>query len=449
MSLLFTLVAFIVALGVLIIIHELGHYLVARWCGVKVLRFSVGFGQPLITRRLGRDRTEWTVSALPLGGYVKMLDEREGEVPAAERHRAFNRQSVYRRFAIVSAGPIANFLLAIFVYWLLFMVGVPGIKPVIGHPPAGTPAAQAGFQAGETLVRIGEDAVQTWQDVRWILLEHAVDRGSVAVETRDPREHVAFRSLDLSSLSAADLDGDFLIKVGLRRLVPVVIGSVQDGSPAAQAGLQVGDRIEAVGGQAVYNWDDLVLAVAPLGGKKVVLDVRRGGSALSLEVVPQSVEGGGRIIGRIGIQPDAQLLEAHRTTVRYGPVEAIGQGILRTWEVSTLSLRMLGKMIVGEVSVKNLSGPITIADYAGQSAQLGWLAYVSFIALISISLGVLNLLPVPLLDGGHLMYYLVEMVKGRPVSDRAMEIGQRIGMALLFTLMAFAIYNDINRLVGG
>jgi len=449
MSLLFTLVAFIVALGVLIIIHELGHYLVARWCGVKVLRFSVGFGQPLITRRLGRDRTEWTVSALPLGGYVKMLDEREGEVPAAERHRAFNRQSVYRRFAIVSAGPIANFLLAIFVYWLLFMVGVPGIKPVIGHAPEGTPAAQAGFQAGETLVRIGEDTVQTWQDVRWTLLEHAVDRGSVAVETRDQREHVAFRSLDLSSLSAADLDGDFLIKVGLRRLVPVVIGSVQDGSPAARAGLQAGDRIEAVGGQAVYNWDDLVLAVAPLGGKKVVLDVRRGGSALSVEVVPQSVEGGGRIIGRIGIQPDAQLLEAHRTTVRYGPIEAIGQGILRTWEVSTLSLRMLGKMIVGEVSVKNLSGPITIADYAGQSAQLGWLAYVSFIALISISLGVLNLLPVPLLDGGHLMYYLVEMVKGRPVSDRAMEIGQRIGMALLFTLMAFAIYNDINRLVGG
>lgn len=449
MSLLFTLVAFIVALGVLIIIHELGHYLVARWCGVKVLRFSVGFGQPLITRRLGRDRTEWTVSALPLGGYVKMLDEREGEVPAAERHRAFNRQSVYRRFAIVSAGPIANFLLAIFVYWLLFMVGVPGIKPVIGHAPDGTPAAQAGFQAGETLVRIGEDTVQTWQDVRWTLLEHAVDRGSVAVETRDQREQVAFRSLDLSSLSAADLDGDFLIKVGLRRLVPVVIGSVQDGSPAARAGLQAGDRIEVVGGQAVYNWDDLVLAVAPLGGKKVVLDVRRGGSALSVEVVPQSVEGGGRIIGRIGIQPDAQLLEAHRTTVRYGPIEAIGQGILRTWEVSTLSLRMLGKMIVGEVSVKNLSGPITIADYAGQSAQLGWLAYVSFIALISISLGVLNLLPVPLLDGGHLMYYLVEMVKGRPVSDRAMEIGQRIGMALLFTLMAFAIYNDINRLVGG
>jgi len=449
MTLLTTLIAFIVALGVLIVIHEFGHYLVARWCGVKVLRFSVGFGRPLFTRRLGRDQTEWTVSALPLGGYVKMLDEREGEVAAADRHRAFNRQSVYRRFAIVSAGPVANFLLAILVYWVLFMVGVPGIKPVLGHPPAGTPAALAQFETGETIVRIADEPVRTWQDVRWVLLEHAVARSSVNVEVHDARNHLSFRQLDLSSLSPDDLDGDFLVKVGLRRLLPVIVGGVQEGSAAARGGLRIGDEIVGVNGAAVYNWDDLIAAITPQSGKEVALQVRRSGQDLQVSIVPDAVEVGGRTIGRIGIQPDAALLEAHRTTVRHGPIEAIGQGVLRTWEVSALSLRMLGKMVVGEVSIKNLSGPITIADYAGQSAQMGWLAYVSFIALISISLGVLNLLPVPLLDGGHLMYYLVEMVKGRPVSDRAMEIGQRIGMALLFTLMAFAIYNDINRLVGG
>jgi len=449
MTLLTTLIAFIVALGVLIVIHEFGHYLVARWCGVKVLRFSVGFGQPLFTRRLGRDQTEWTVSALPLGGYVKMLDEREGDVAAADRHRAFNRQSVYRRFAIVSAGPIANFLLAIFVYWLLFMVGVPGLKPVIGHPPAGSPAALAQFETGDTIVRIGDEAVQTWQDVRWVLLEHAVARSSVSVEVRDEREHVVFRKLDLSPLSANDLDGDFLAKVGLRRFLPVVVGGVQEGSSGARAGLRAGDEIVAVQGQPIHNWDDLVAVVAPQGGKPLDLEVLRGSQSVLVTVTPDAVEEGGRIIGRIGIQPDRKLLESNLTTVRHGPLDSLGQGVLRTWEVSVLSLRMLGKMIVGEVSLKNLSGPITIADYAGQSAQMGWLSYVSFIALISISLGVLNLLPVPLLDGGHLMYYLVEMVKGRPVSDRAMEIGQRVGMVLLFTLMAFAIYNDINRLVGG
>jgi len=449
MTLLTTLIAFIVALGVLIVIHEFGHYLVARWCGVKVLRFSVGFGRPLFVRRLGADRTEWTVSALPLGGYVKMLDEREGDVAPAERHRAFNRQSVYRRFAIVSAGPIANFLLAIFVYWLLFMVGVPGVTPVVGQPPAGTPASMAKFQAGEVIVEIGDEPVRTWQDVRWVLLEHAVARERVPVEVRDAADRIEFRELDLSSLSADDLDGDFLAKVGLRRHLPPVVGSVQEESAGARAGLRAGDRILSADGVEVLNWDDLVGAVAPQAGKDVALQVQRGNERLAITVTPEAVDSAGRAVGRIGILPDATLLREHLTTIRYGPVESVVQGAQRTWEVSILSLRMLGKMIVGEVSIKNLSGPITIADYAGQSAQMGWLAYVSFIALISISLGVLNLLPVPLLDGGHLMYYLVEMVKGRPVSDRAMEIGQRVGMVLLFSLMAFAIYNDINRLVGG
>jgi regulator of sigma E protease len=449
MSFLITLVAFIVALGLLIVVHEYGHYLVARLCGVKVLRFSVGFGQPLVTRRLGADRTEWAIAAFPLGGYVKMLDEREGEVAPAERHRAFNRQPVLRRFAIVLAGPVANFLLAIAVYWLLFMHGVPGLKPVLGTPPAGSPAAQAQIVSGDTLVTIGDTPVKTWQDVRWVLLERAVDRGSVTLQVHNEKGEIAFRRLDLSRMSAADLDSDFLGKIGLTRFSPTLIGEVRPGMPGEHAGLRPGDKVLQAGGKPIETWDQLVEAVAPKAGVPLELVVERNGEPQRLTVTPEAVEENGERIGRIGVGPDPALLERQMVQVRYAPLAALREAAVRTWEVSLLSLRMLGKMIVGEVSLKNLSGPITIADYAGQSAQLGWLPYASFIALISISLGVLNLLPVPLLDGGHLMYYLIEMVKGRPVSDRAVEIGQRIGMVVLFSLMAFAIYNDIHRLVGG
>ena len=450
MSLLTTLVAFILALGLLIIVHELGHYSVARWCGVKVLRFSLGFGQTVFMRKLGSDRTEWAIAAFPLGGYVKMLDEREGEVAPHERHRAFNRQPLGKRFAIVLAGPVANFLLAIAVYWLLFVHGVPGLKPILGAPPAASPAAQAQLAAGETIVRVNDQAVTTWQDVRWALLEHAVDRHTVTLEVHNAKNEIAFRSIDLGSLSAADLDSDFLRKVGLTRLpTPAVVGEVSPGKPGERAGLKPGDRILQVAGQPVTSWDDLVAAVTARAGVPIEMRVERGGQPLELHVTPDSVQDAGKVIGRIWVTPDRAALERQIVEVSYGPLAALGQAALRTWEVSILSLRMLGKMIVGEVSLKNLSGPITIADYAGQSAQMGWVAYAGFIALISISLGVLNLLPVPLLDGGHLMYYLLEVVKGSPVSERALEIGQRIGMVVLFTLMAFALYNDIHRLVGG
>lgn len=449
MSLLTTLIAFVAALGVLIVIHEFGHYLVARLCGVKVLRFAVGFGKPLLSRRLGRDGTEWAIGAFPLGGYVKMLDEREGEVPAHELQRAFNRQPVARRFAIVMAGPVANFLLAIFVYWLLFMHGVPGLKPLVSVPPAGSPAAQAQFQSGETIVRIGEKEARTWQDVRWMLLEHAVDKQVVTIETQDERGRIAFRKLDLSSLTAADLDSEFLDKVGLQRFSPAIISKVRPDSAGARAGLRAGDQVIEADGKPVATWEQLVAAIAPHPGVGVPLKVKRGDDIVAMTVTPEPVQDRNRTVGRVGVERDPALIERQMVQVRYGPIAAIGQAVSRTWEVTVLSLRMLGKMIIGEVSIRNLSGPITIADYAGQSAQMGWLPYVSFIALISISLGVLNLLPVPLLDGGHLMYYLVEMIKGRPVSDRALEIGQRIGMVVLFSLMAFALYNDIHRLVGG
>jgi regulator of sigma E protease len=454
MSFITTVVAFIVTLGLLIVIHELGHYYVARLCNVKVLRFSLGFGKPLWSRKRGRDQTEWAVAAFPLGGYVKMLDEREGPVDASEMHRAFNRQSVGRRFAIVLAGPLANFILAIVLYWILFMHGVPGLKPVIGPVPPQSAAAAAGFASGDTLQRIGDEPVATWQDARWILLQHAVKKERVAIAVKTESGETRTRELDLSSTSADDLDGDFLRALGIARYSPPlapVIGKLTSGGAAQQAGLKEGDEIVSVNNARVATWEDLVTLVRANPGKPLTVEVRRAEGAATLQVTPQVHTENGKPIGRVGAYPktDPEAAAALTTVVSYGPLESVGKAIYKTWDTSAFSLKMLGKMIVGDVSLKNLSGPITIADYAGQSAQLGWVSFLLFLALISISLGVLNLLPIPLLDGGHLMYYVFEIFKGSPVSDKAIEIGQQLGMALLFVLMAFALYNDINRLISG
>ncbi len=454
MTILTTIIAFAVALGTLVVVHEFGHYLAARLCNVKVLRFSVGFGRVLASRRLGRDQTEWALAAFPLGGYVKMLDEREGEVAAQDLPRAFNRQSVGRRFLIVVAGPVANFLLAIGLYWLIFMHGVPGLKPVIGGIAAGSPAAQAQFEVGEIIVKIGADAVTTWQDARWILLKHAVDRSSVAIEVQNDRAEIHFRKLDMAGLKTADLDGDFLRTLGFARPQPPlapVIGRVIAGGAAERAGVLADDQVLAIDDVAVNRWDEVVAAIGASPARELMLEIKRGDTVQKFRITPDAViENSGRI-GRIGVavKVDAEAMRRYMVEVRYTPWASMGKALERTWDTSLFSLRMLGKMIVGEVSLKNLSGPITIADYAGQSAQTGWISYLAFIALISISLGVLNLLPIPLLDGGHLMYYMLEIVKGSPVSTQVMEIGQNIGMALLFLLMAFALYNDISRLLNG
>jgi regulator of sigma E protease len=449
-----TLLAFIVAIVVLVVFHEYGHYLVARWCGVKVLRFSVGFGNVIYSRRFGKDGTEWALSAIPLGGYVKMLDEREGDVAPNDLRRAFNRKPVLQRMAIVAAGPLANLLLAVVLYWALFMYGVPGIKPVLGEIAPGTPAAVAALHTQSTIVSINGQATQSWQEVRWTLLDLILQQRSATLQLRDRTDVIVERKLDMSGLSAADLDGDFMRKLGLLPYQPPVypvIGQLTADGAAARAGMQTGDRVLTVNGEAMALWADWVKVVRAHPEQMLQLEIERDGARIALSITPAAVMDEGERIGRIGAgaQIDQKAFEALLVDVRYPPLQALSEGLSKTFDTAVISLKMMGKMITGEVSLKNLSGPITIADYAGQSAQMGLGAYVGVLALISISLGILNLLPIPLLDGGHLLYYSVEFFKGSPVSDNLWEAGQKVGIALLVTMMAFALYNDVSRLILG
>jgi regulator of sigma E protease len=448
MNLAHTIVSFIVALGVLIVVHEYGHYLAARLCGVKVLRFSVGFGRALLAWRRGD--TEWVVAAIPFGGYVKMLDEREGDVAPEELPRAFNRQSVWRRFFIVVAGPLFNFVFAILVYAGLFMYGMPEARPVLAEPPPGSSAAAAGLRGGDTVRAIDDEPLSTWQELRWRVLQAALQRQVLRVETLNERGHLGSATLDLRAFPSDQTEKDVLELVGMRLQQPKLeplIGGLEPGSPAAQAGLKPGDRVTRVDDKPVATWGDFVRLVQQSPGVPMRLEIERGAERVALSVTPEALRAGGRQIGRIGAAP--QDGEKFFMRVSHGPGAALVKAVAKTYEISVFSLKMLGKMLLGEISWKHLSGPVTIADFAGQSAQMGWLSYLTFLALISISLGVLNLLPIPLLDGGHLMYYAIEIVKGRPVSERAMELGQRVGLALLLVMMAFAFYNDLNRLLTG
>jgi regulator of sigma E protease len=454
MNVLHTVLSFIVALGVLIVVHEYGHYLVARLCNVKVLRFSVGFGRPLALWRRGADRTEWVIAAIPFGGYVKMLDEREGPVAPQEAHRAFNRQSVGRRFLIVVAGPMFNFLFAILVYAGLFMYGLPEARPVVGEPPAGSVAAAAGLRAGDTVRAVEGEPIETWQELRWRVLQAALQQQPLRLEAVGERGHLRELTLDLRGYPTDEVESDALERVGLRLYRPKLdplIGQVVDGSAAERAGLAAGDRVVSIDGRPIDSWEALVAAIRARPGQALSLLVERNGATRAVEVVPEAVGSGEARVGRIGAAPQMPREHAEKILIRvqYGPLESLGRAVAKTWDISVFSLKMLGRMILGQVSWKHLSGPVTIADFAGQSAQMGWISYVTFLALISISLGVLNLLPIPLLDGGHLMFYAVEVVKGAPVSERAMELGQRIGLALLLVVMAFAFYNDLNRLLTG
>jgi regulator of sigma E protease len=441
-------------IGILIIVHEYGHYLVARLVGVKILRFSVGFGRAIWSKRLGRDGTEWAIGMFPLGGYVKMLDEREGEVASEELHRSFNRQSVWRRMAIVAAGPVANLLLAVFVYWGLFWHGTEELRPIFGAPVVASPAAAAGIENGERVLKVGGELVQTWQDMRWVFLRQAVDRDSIEFEVINQRNEIAIRRIDVTSARADGWEGDSLEKLGIsfyRPRIPPVIEKISPDSAAAIAGLYPGDEILAISDKPIVTWSEVVLIVRDSPGKLLKIEVSRNGERHLIEITPALANERGHEIGRIGatVRNPGVSRSDLMISVRYGLVSALGKAIDETWDKSVFSLVMIGKMITGEVSWRNISGPVTIADYAGQSAKLGLDYYLKFLALVSISLAVLNLLPIPILDGGHLLYYVVEIIKRGPLSERSMEIGQQIGLALLLLLMAFAFYNDINRLISG
>lgn len=447
-----TLLAFIGAIAILVVFHELGHYSVARWCGVKVLRFSVGFGKEIYSKRFKNSETDWVISAIPLGGYVKMLDEREGKVAVDELHSAFNRKPVLQRIAIVVAGPAANLLLAIFLFWALFIYGVPSLKPMLGEVLPHTAAEAASLQAQETIVSINEQAIPSWEQMSWVLLDLALQGATEArIEARTAQGEIVRHVLSLKALTSADMDENFLDSLGLQPYQPVVrpvIGKLVEGGVAQRVGILMDDKILSVDGQDIENWKDLVEAVRAHPGQLMRLEIERNGTLRVLDLTPEATDEGDITVGKIGAAPhiDQREFDALMTNVQYAPLAAFGHAVRKTWEISKVSLKALGKMVTGDMSLKNLSGPITIADYAGQSAQMGLVAYINFLALISISLGVLNLLPIPLLDGGHLLYYTVELIKGSPMPDKVWEIGQKIGIALLVTLMVLAFFNDLSRL---
>jgi regulator of sigma E protease len=455
-----TVIAFLVALGLLIAVHEYGHYRVAVACGVKVLRFSVGFGSAVYRWRPKRQRrgqdTEFVIGAFPLGGYVKMLDEREGPVDPALRHLAFNTQPLKSRAAIVAAGPVANLLLAVLLYSIVNWYGVQEPQAILASPVAGSVAQQAGLRGGEQVQQAALDGdplrpVRSFDDLRWLLTRGALDGQDVRLQYAPAgRRGSSETTLRLSGIGSREADAQLFRRIGIvGPYTPPVIGEVMAGSAAARAGLQKGDVVAAIGATPVVDAQqlrELIRASAAAGQPaRETWRVQRDGRTFDLPVQPDLVRDADKTVGRIGAYVGAppQML-----TVRYGPLDGLRRGAVKTWEVSVLSLRMMGRMVIGEASLKNLSGPLTIADYAGKSASLGLTQYLVFLALISVSLGVLNLLPLPVLDGGHLMYYLWEAVTGRSVSDAWMERLQRGGIAVLLVMMSIALFNDVSRLFG-
>jgi regulator of sigma E protease len=452
-SFVFTAGSFVVALAILIAVHEFGHFWVARKLGVKVLRFSIGFGRPLLRRVSPSDGTEYVLAAVPLGGYVKMLDEREQSVPERERHLAFNRQKLWRRVAIVAAGPLFNFLFAILVYWAIFVTGDVGTRALVGEVAPQSIAAEAGFAEGDELKAVGDRPTPTWESAVFALMAEVLDGQDLSVRVRDQNGLLLERVLEGDALAKLPDDPEILANLGLspaRPALPAVIGELMPGEPAAAAGLRKGDRVLGVNGEEISSWEDLVAAVQEHPGMAMNLEVERDVGILELEVVPRVAQVGDREVGRIGAAADVpqDLFDRYRAEVQLGPLAAVGAAIGKTVDMSVLMLRVMGRMIIGKASVEDLSGPISIAETAGKTASYGLDYFLKFLAVVSISLGVLNLLPIPILDGGHLLFFAIEALKGSPLSEHAQLQGQRIGLALLAALMTLAFYVDISRLLG-
>ncbi len=448
-----SVLAFVLAIGVLVAVHEWGHYIVARLVGVKVLRFSVGFGKPLWRRRSGPDQTEYCISSIPLGGYVKLLDEREGQVASHERHRTFNAQPIPGRIAILVAGPLMNFIFAVAAFWCMYQVGVPGLAPLVGNVEQGSMADVAGLRDGDRIVAINDQPVATWEGTVLGLLDAMLENPGVTLELRGSQGEDRSRQVRLDTtgkLAELTEPGALLSGIGVSVWSPViepVISEVVSGESAAAAGMQVGDRLLYAGDQPIADWTEWVEFVRSRPGASVPVTVERDGIEKLLTLDIAAVADEGDVIGRIGAGvtiPD-DLYAGFRAEQRYTGMAGLRKAVQRTWSMSELTVRMVIRMVTGDVSARNISGPINIAQYAGYSASIGLASFLSFLAVVSLSLGIINLLPIPVLDGGQVVYQLAEAIKGQPLSERAQLLGQQIGIAFLVLIMSFAFYNDLSR----
>ena len=456
MSILLNIIAFIFAIGILVTFHEFGHYWVAKKSGVKVLRFSVGFGRSLY-QWLGADGTQYRIAAIPLGGYVKMLDEREDpNIDPNEQHRAFNRQSLQVRSVIVAAGPLANFLLAFILSFLTFVIGISGVRPVIGEVRPDSVAANAGIQIDDEILAVNNQDVKSWQEVGMAILDAATSEQQLMLELTQDKFDEASRQVTIDTVGLNMLgDAGYMEALGFSGPVPripAIVADISSGGSADRYGLQIGDQIVAFNGESVADWGYLVDQVQQNASKSVELTVERNGQ---VEVLPIEIDAfeqdDGKLIGRIGVRVDTEQareeLKKYQVFIRYGPLESVWFAAVKTWEITRLTFKILWQIVTGSASLKNISGPLTIAEVAGTSIAIGIGTYLSTLALLSISIGILNLLPIPLLDGGHLLYYLIEFFKGSPVSENTQGLAQHIGIALLGGLMLLALYNDIYRLL--
>lgn len=448
LSILWSFAAFIVALGVLITVHEFGHFWVARRCGVKVERFSIGFGKALFSRR-DRQGTEYVIALIPLGGYVKMLDERVESVPAELRHQAFNNKAVWQRASIIAAGPIANFIFAIIAYWAVFIHGVPGVRPVVGEILNGSVAAEAQITSGMELKAVDGIETPDWDAVRMALIGKIGDQRATLTVSQFGDDATQQKQLDLRDWQFEPDKQDPVVALGIRPRGPQIettLAEVQANSPASEAGLQAGDRIVKVDGQPLTQWQTFVVQVRDNPGKNMALEVERNGESLALTLTPEA-KPGNNAEGFAGVIPRViPLPDEYKTVRQYGPFAAIGEASVKTWQLMKLTVSMLGKLITGDVKLNNLSGPISIAQGAGLSAEYGVIYYLMFLALISVNLGIINLFPLPVLDGGHLLFLAIEKIKGGPVSERVQDFSYRIGSILLVLLMGLALFNDFSRL---